>query len=162
MKMNVDAILKSFADYAVDAILIGGMNYLLRHQPVLTYDVDFWVKDTDDNLARVAAALRDLGASWGKDDASWKPVPDGFTWLQSQSVFCLSSTQGAIDIFRDLAGLEGQYDECHARSTVCETATGFPYRSLADQDMLACQMALPVGLRRLDRIAYLENILKRV
>ena len=161
MKMNVDAILKSFADHAVDAILIGGMNYLLRHQPVLTYDVDFWVKDTDENLARVAAALRELGASWGRDEASWKPVPDGFEWLHAQPVFCLSSAQGAIDIFRDLAGLEGQYEACRARATVCQTASGISYVSLADQDMIACQLALPEGLRRLDRVAYLENILKR-
>ncbi len=161
MKMNVDAILKSFADHAVDAILIGGMNYLLRHQPILTYDVDFWVKDTDENLARVAAALRDLGASWGRDDASWKPVPEGFEWLHAQPVFCVSSAQGPIDIFREVAGLEGQYDNCRSRSSERHTATGFPYVSLSNQDMLACQMALPEGLRRLDRVTYLENLLKQ-
>jgi len=55
--MNVDAILESFARPKIEAILIGGMNFLLRHQPVLTFDVDFWVRDTDENLSRVSDAL---------------------------------------------------------------------------------------------------------
>ena len=35
--MNPDAILQAFAHRAVDCILIGGMNFALRHQPVTTY-----------------------------------------------------------------------------------------------------------------------------
>jgi hypothetical protein len=161
MKMNVDAILESFARQEVDAILIGGMNFLLRHRPVLTYDVDFWVKDTDENLVRVSAALRELHAEWGRDDASWKPVPEGSAWLRNQPLFCLTSAEGAIDIFREVKGLQGQYTACRARCNECRTASGIPYVSLSDRDMLACQMALPEGVRHQDRIAYLESLLKQ-
>jgi len=161
MKMNVDAILESFARNKIDAILIGGMNFLLRHQPVLTFDVDFWVKDSDENLSRVANALRDLRAEWGRDDKSWKPVPSGFAWLRTQTIFCLTSAHGAIDIFREVAGLEDQYDVCRARCTECRTSSGIPYASLSDQDMLACQMALPETERRIDRTVFLENLLKK-
>lgn len=38
--MNVDGILRGLNDHGVEYILIGGMNFLLRHRPVLTYDVD--------------------------------------------------------------------------------------------------------------------------
>jgi hypothetical protein len=161
MGMNADTILETFARHEIEAILIGGMNFLLRHQPVLTYDVDFWVKDTDENLAKVAAALHDLGAEWGRDEKSWKPVPNGFLWLRTQSIFCLTSAHGAIDIFREVAGLEGQYDLCRARGSEAQTASGIGYVSLSNEDMLACQMALPETERRLDRIAFLRNLLER-
>ena len=136
------------------------MNFLLRHQPVLTLDVDLWVADSDENLGRVAEALRDVGARWGRDDASWGPAPDGFDWLRRQPVVCMTSRLGAIDIFREVAGLEGQWSACYARSTKERTPTGIPYVSLSNRDMLACQMALPEGERKLDRIRYLEQIIK--
>jgi hypothetical protein len=159
--MNIDAILESFARNKVDAILIGGMNFLLQHQPVLTFDVDFWVRDTDENLSRVSEALHELGAEWGRDDKSWRPVPSATGWLRTQSMFCMTSPHGAIDIFREVAGLEGQYDDCRTRGADCLTSTGIPYVSLSNQDMLACQLALPEAERRLDRIAFLENLLKK-
>jgi hypothetical protein len=161
MKMNADAILESFHRHDVDAILIGGMNFLLRHQPVLTFDLDFWVNDTDKNLSKVTDALHDLRAEWGRDDKSWKPVPTEFGWLKTQTIFCLTSVHGAIDIFREVAGLEGQYDTCRDRCSECRTPSGIPYASLSNQDMLACQMALPEPERRLDRIAFLKNLLEK-
>jgi hypothetical protein len=157
--VNVDAILESFSRHEVDALLIGGMNFLLRHQPVLTFDVDFWVKDSDENLSRVTVALRELRAQWGKSEETWGPLPDGHGWLRTQSVFCLTSPQGAIDIFRSVEGLDGQYDACRARSTQEVSRNGIAYRSLSDEDMLACQLALPEHLRRIDRTNYLKKIL---
>ena len=148
------------ARHQVDAILIGGMNFLLRHQPVLTFDVDFWVRDTEENLSRLVSALRELDAEWGRDEASWGPFPATTQWLRSQSVFCLTTRHGAVDIFRELRGLEGQYETCLARSHPTLTAGGIPYRSLSDQDMLACQLALPETERRLDRVTYLKKYLE--
>jgi hypothetical protein len=156
--MNVDTLLTAFARNHADAILIGGMNFLLRHQPVLTFDVDLWVRDSDDNLARVNLALWELGAEWGRDDASWEPVPAGWQWLRRQSVFCFTTRHGALDIFRDVAGLEGKFEECWKRSTVEQTSAGTPFRSLADSDMLACQLVLPEAERRKDRVAYLQKL----
>jgi hypothetical protein len=78
--------------------------------------------------------------------------------LPRQSVHCLSSPLGAIDLFRFVQGLD-DYDECKARSEQRLTAEGVAYQSLSDRDMLRCQLALPEGLRRLDRVAYLERLL---
>ena len=44
--MNVDQILETFNRGGVAYILIGGMSFLLRRAPVLTYDVDVWIEDT--------------------------------------------------------------------------------------------------------------------
>jgi len=157
--MNADRILAVFHENGVDCILIGGMNFLLRHQPVLTFDVDFWVRDEPSNLARVHAALRELGAAWGSSEDNWKPLPDDAQWLTKQAVFCLTTNHGAVDIFRSVHGLP-DYDACRQRSTERRTEAGTPYQSLSDVDMLACQMALAEGQRRLDRVAYLQKLLK--
>jgi len=158
--MNVDVILEAFNRRQVDAILIGGMNFLLRHQGQLTYDVDFWVNDTHENLEKVSQALADLRAEWGRDEASWKPTPAGSEWLKAQTMFCLTSREGAIDIFREVEGLEGQFEACRSRAAVLRSAGGQTYVSLSDTDMLACQMALPESSRRADRIAFLRNLAK--
>jgi hypothetical protein len=118
------------------------------------------VKDTDENLLLVTTALTDLGAAWGPDDSSWKPIPTDSAWLRRQSVFCLTSNHGAIDIFREVKGLEGLYAVCRARADLRHTLSKIPYLSLSDQDMLTCQMSLPEASRRLDRVAFLTKLLK--
>jgi hypothetical protein len=158
--VNSEVILRTFADRRVEAILIGGMNFLLRHQPVLTYDVDFWVRDTPDNLLRTVEALRALGAKWGRDEKSWGPIPAGTEWLQGQSIFCLTTDHGAVDIFREVRGLEGQFEACWERAAHGQTAKRTSFRGLSDRDMLACQLALPEGEQNANRVAYLQAKLK--
>jgi hypothetical protein len=158
--MNIDAILEAFNRQEVDAILIGGMNFMMRHQPVLTFDIDFWVKDTGENLAHVADALREVGAEWGSSEKTWGPLPAGYQWLLSQQIYCLTTQHGAVDIFRSVEGLADQYEACKARSTVQCSTGGQSYWSLSERDMLACQLALPEGSRRLDRVAYLQKYLE--
>jgi hypothetical protein len=105
--MNVDHILETMNRNGVACLLIGGMNFLLRHQPVTTYDVALWIEDADDNVLRCERALNELAAEWGADDRDWKLVskrPAG--WLKIQPVFCLTSPHGAIDIFRVVQGLD--------------------------------------------------------
>lgn len=155
-RMNVDGILRTFGTHAVDYLLIGGMNFLLRHEPVLTYDIDFWILDTAENLARCDAALRALEAEWGATERDWRPVAAQPGWLLRQHVFCLTSPSGAIDIFRTVTGLRS-WEECNARAVVGVTAGGVPYRGLCDEDMLACQLALPPEERRQARIDILER-----
>ena len=154
--MNVDHILQTFNAYEVEYLLIGGMNFLLRHEPVLTYDIDFWILDTAANLARCDTALRQLDASWGATEDSWRPVAEQAGWLTLQSVFCLTSPVGAIDIFRGVTGLPS-WKACRERSVAGQTAAGVEYRGLCDEDMIACQMALPEGQRRQTRIEALRR-----
>lgn len=155
--MDVDRILKTLNDHQVDYLLIGGINFLLHHQPVLTYDVDIWVADIDLNLQNLNAALIELEAAWGPSEKDWKPVPKKFTWLKQQGCFCLTTEAGALDIFRDVLGLEGHYDECSKSARCGKTATGISYRGLSDNHMLLAEEALDLSHRRADRI----NILRR-
>ncbi len=159
--MNVDAILRSLAKHRVDYLLIGGMNFLLRHRPELTFDVDIWVRDEVGNLEQLNQALRELGAEWGPRESDWKPVPADWRWLQGQSLFCLTTREGALDVFRDVRGLEGQYDQCRRRAVAAQTATGVPYAGLSDVDMLSCQEALPPGEQKPHRIEVLREAIRR-
>ena len=94
--MNVDAILRALNDEQVDYLLIGGVNFLLRHEPELTFDVDVWVADSDENLKRLNRALRALGAAWGPTETTWAPVPEDSAWLRRQMVFCLTTLRAAL------------------------------------------------------------------
>ena len=159
--MNVDAILRALHDEQVDYLLIGGMNFLLRHEPELTFDVDVWVADSDENLKRLNRALRALGAAWGPTETTWAPVPEDSAWLRRQMVFCLTTRDGALDVFRDVRGLEGRYTECRNAAIRGRTASGVAFAGLSDADMLACQEALPEAQRKVRRMATLRAALRR-
>ena len=68
----------------------------------------------------------------------------GAKLLAGRTVFS-ASTSGLVEALQE---------------TAARTATGIPYLSLSDRDMLACQMALPYGERRIERIRYLEQRLQ--
>ncbi|MHB1035676.1 MAG: hypothetical protein ACYC35_12425 [Pirellulales bacterium] len=155
--MNVDRILEMLNRREVAYLLIGGMNFLLRHAPVLTFDIDLWIADTAENLDRCERALGELDAQWGPTEQDWGPVagqPAG--WLRRQGVYCLTSRHGAIDIFRAVKGLDS-WEVCRARAEPGATSAGTAFLALADEDMLRCQLALPEAERRLDRIRALRE-----
>ena len=158
--MNVDAILRTLNDAQVDCLLIGGMNFLLRHRPELTFDVDIWVRDDTANLQRLNCALRELCAAWGPTENQWKPVPGDWRWLQDQPVFCLTTQHGALDVFRDVRGLESRYTQCRERAVSAATGTGVKFLALSDKDMLTCQEALPPHERNHRRMEVLREAIR--
>jgi hypothetical protein len=159
--VNVDRILETFNRHGVACLLIGGMNFLLRHQPVLTYDVDLWIEDAPENAPRCEQALADLDAEWGPTDHDWRPVAQRAPgWLRTQGVFCLTSPHGPIDIFRAVRGL-GEWAASAARGLRSQTAAGVSYLALSDEDMLACQLALDEDDRKPERVRVLREALRR-
>jgi hypothetical protein len=159
--VNIDRILEEMNRRQVDYLLIGGVNFLLRHKPVLTFDVDLWIDDTAPNRSRCEKALATLNAEWGRTEREWKPVrklSDG--WLSQQQVYCLTSPWGAIDIFRTVPGLDA-WTTCRRRAITGATANGTPYVGLCDADMLAAQEALPPNEQRKDRVDHLREALRR-
>ncbi len=158
--MNVDQIFSTMNQHGVRYLLIGGMNFMLRHRPLLTYDVDLWIEDTESNCRQCELALADLEAEWGSTEENWGPVDQlSPGWLQRQAVFCLHSPHGAVDIMRAVAGMsdwQAAWQQGIDEQTKSETA----YRGLSDTDMLACQLALAESERRSERTSYLQNLLE--
>jgi len=155
--INVDLILQTLNQNYVEYLLIGGMNFLLRHKPVLTYDVDVWINDTEDNCRRCELALIELGAQWGATDADWKPVSSMVPgWLRGQELYSLTTSYGALDVFRYVRGLE-DWLACRNRSYLGKTKVGTPFQGLSDQDMLTAQYALDKRDQKQERIEHLKN-----
>jgi hypothetical protein len=155
--MNIDLILDTFNRHSVDYLLIGGVNFLLRHQPYTTFDIDLWIDDTATNRSRCEATLAALDAEWGRSDAEWGPVaanPPG--WLDLQPVFCLISPHGMIDVFRCVKGL-ADWRQSFQRAALEQTAAGTKYYGLGDADMLQCQLALDSSQQKQDRIRVLQS-----
>ncbi|MDA1052815.1 MAG: hypothetical protein O3C40_20365 [Planctomycetota bacterium] len=157
--MNIDYILHTLNEHEVAYLLIGGVNFMLRHEPVLTFDVDVWIEDTGENIERCEAALGALEASWGATDQQWTSVREHSPrWLESQAMFCLLTPHGPVDVFRFVAGLDDW--QASRQSAVAEsTASGVRYVGLCDEDMLRCQLALEEGQRKQSRVAHLERAL---
>ena len=155
--MNVDRILAALNEEKVDFLLIGGMNFLLLHVPELTFDVDIWVRDSPPNLESLNHSLLALGAAWGPTESTWADVPSDFRWLLRQSVYCLTTQHGALDVFREVRGLEGRYSECRDRSMSTTTSAGIPFLGLSDEDMLTCQEVLPPADQKLSRMQRLRE-----
>ena len=136
------------------------MNFLLRHAPVLTYDVDFWIEDTPENRDRCEKALCELRAEWGATEEDWGPVADKPAgWLVAQGMFCLTSPHGAIDVFRSVEGL-ASWSDSRTKAQMSTTASGTKYVGLSDEDMLQCQLALPESQRHHQRVEVLNQALK--
>jgi hypothetical protein len=158
--MDVDGILRILNRNHVRYLLIGGMNFMLRHKPILTYDLDVWIEDTVENRQRCELALAELDAEWGATESDWGPVKDlAAGWLAVQGMVCVSSPHGAIDVFRSVAGL-ADWQSSWQQGVDEATAAGTPYRGLSDEDMLRCQAALDEGLRKSDRIRVLEEAVR--
>lgn len=156
--MNVDHILDTMNRHGVDYLLIGGMNFFVRHRPVATFDVDLWIADTTENRARCEESLRALEASWGATERDWGPVARlAPGWLEHHGVYCLTSPSGDIDIFRAVRGLP-DWTTCRQRAAPSATAAGVTFLGLADLDMLACQLALPEGEQKIDRVRFLRKV----
>lgn len=154
--MQVDQILTIFNRHRADYLLIGGMHFLIRHKPILTFDIDLWIDGQNTNVQRCEAALAELDAAWGPTDAEWEPVRNKAAgWLSRQSMYSLTSPYGAIDIFLSVTGL-GPWPEARLRAISCRTAAGATYFGLSDEDMLACQLALPAQEQKNERIQTLK------
>lgn len=156
--MHVDRILRILEENDADYILVGGLNFLLHHKPILTYDVDLWVRDTCENLKNVNHALRKMGAEWGPTENSFKAVPPNPSWLSRHEFFCLTTKFGAVDVFRNLRGLDGKYSECKRVARHGKTPNGTHYYGLSDKHMLAAELALDEKYRRSDRLKILEGV----
>ena len=142
----------------VSYLLVGGLNFFLLHKPVTTQDIDLLVDDTPSNRERCLKGLAELDAEWGRGDDDWGPVKDKtYDWISSQSVYCLLTPFGPLDIFRSIPGIP-DYAQAFSRAVNLEIAPLISVKLLSAADLLACQMALPDTHRKHDRVAYLKGL----
>ncbi len=104
---NLEHILRTFERNGVEYVLVGGLGARAHGANRPTEDVDFVPRSTPDNLSRLAAAPRELGArlrvgGMSDDEARRLPVViDGATLAAFGSSTWLTDA-GPIDVLHDL------------------------------------------------------------
>ena len=96
------AILATLRRHGVDFVLIGGMAGIARGSSYPSYDIDIAYARDGENLKRLAAALRDLGATLrGPRDV---PFQLDARTLEAGSHFTFETPHGSLDVLSDPSG----------------------------------------------------------
>ena len=118
-----ERMLSALADAEVRFILIGGMAAVLHGDVGVTVDIDVVPERTDENLQRLAKALRGLGARIRTEGEPEGLVfecsaeffrnrpPDSIVYMTTEAgdldvVLCPSGTSGFTDLLRDAVEIE--------------------------------------------------------
>ena len=160
-----ERMLSALADAEVRYILIGGMAAVLHGDVGVTVDIDVVPERTEENLERLAAALRGLGArtrTEGEPDGlAFDCSTEFFRNLSPDSIvnmttaagdldvtFCPSGTSGFADLKRDAIDIEAA-DRLHILVASLEDVIRSKEAAGREKDRLA----LPRLRRLLDRLS---------
>lgn len=105
-------MLRALIAHDVDFVLIGGLAGMARGSSYPSYDLDIAYARDRDNLERLAAALRELGATLRGAPPGLPFVLDAET-LYQESHFTFTTPHGPLDILSDPDGAP-PYDRLQA------------------------------------------------
>ena len=128
-----DRILRALSEHEVQFVLIGGMAATAHGSPLVTRDVDITPSRSRENLGRLSAALKELGARIRTSDApEGLPFDHGAESLERMQVLNLVTDAGDLDVSFTPTGTAGFGDL--ARAAVRMQPFGIPTEvaSLAD------------------------------
>lgn len=157
-------VVRVFAAHRVQYVLIGGQAAVVSGAPLFTFDFDACYSRDEENLRRLAAALRDLHArlrvaKMSDEEAEDPPFAIDATTLRSGLNFTFQTRAGAVDVLGLPAGVAG-YDELKANAVDREMA-GHVVQVASVQDLISMKrasgrekdlFALPTLLALLDRL----------
>lgn len=148
--LQADEIFACLARHGVRYVVIGGLAAILHGSPQLTFDVDICPAKETDNLAKLAAALREMEARIRTPDA-----PEGVsftcdaTFLSRVSLLNLVTRFGELDVSFDPSGTRG-FEDLRTRSLDLKLGTS-PVPVAALEDVIRSKEAAnrPKDLRTL-------------
>lgn len=134
-----EAVIRALDEHGVRYVIVGGVAARLHGSPTLTEDIDVTPERSADNLRRLAAALKDLGARLAVPDVEGGlAVPlDQDTF--SSPVMKFTTTAGEIDVVLEPTGVGG-FDQLHPRAVDFEVS-GIRLRVAALDDIIASKEA---------------------
>ena len=141
------AMLRALGDHGVRFVLIGGYAGSLRGSPLITGDIDICYARDDENLQRLAEALRRLGARLRGVDEEVPFLLDAAT-LAAGDHFTFTTSAGSLDCLGTPAGTDG-FSDLDAGATD-EDLDGLTIRVTALDDLIRMKRAAG---RPKDRIA---------
>lgn len=114
--LDAERILRVLSEHEVEFLIIGALAATMQGSPLRTEDVDICPSRSEENLARLASALKALNAR------EWDPRKDDVAerdWsaelLASDKTWILSTDHGRLDLVFAPAGATG-YEELERRS----------------------------------------------
>jgi predicted nucleotidyltransferase len=144
------------ARHGVDFVVIGGVAVIGHGSTRTTQDVDFVAATDTDNLARLEAALADLGAElWGVDAHLLGIDLDARTLAEGGN-FTLVTRAGGLDFFNEVPG-GAPYEQVRERSVLVDLGDGLQIRVAGIDDLIAMKRAAGRP-RDLEDIATLTHI----
>jgi hypothetical protein len=114
--------LEVLVKHRVGFVVIGGFAAQLLGSPLLTQDIDVCYARDDENLERMARALRELEASLRGAPADVPFVLDAKT-LRMGDHFTFDTEAGALDILGHPAGARGGYEELEPTAETLDLGT---------------------------------------
>jgi hypothetical protein len=131
-------VFRTLARHGVRFVVIGGLGARLHGSPVITNDTDICYERSDENLERLASALRDLGARLRgvEDDV---PFQLDARTLRAGDHFTFSTSAGSVDCLGTPAGIAG-FDEL-ARDAVRFDVDGLTVLVASIDDLIRMKRA---------------------
>jgi hypothetical protein len=117
-EFNPSPLLELLIRHEVDFVVVGGLAAAARGSARATFDIDIAYARDDDNLERLAAALREVDAKLRGAPADLPFLLDSET-LKRGSNFTFATRFGPLDILGDPAGAPA-YRELRAAATPVE------------------------------------------
>ena len=155
-----ERVIKALARRGVRYVLIGAVAARLQGFPRMTADIDIAPARDDDNLRRLAAALRGLDAK-----VYTESVPEGLPFdcsaesLARARMWNLITRAGRLDIAFEPSGTRGYEDL--ASSAVAFTVFGVDVQAASLEDILRSKQAADRPQDRQDVIVLREMLRKR-
>lgn len=135
--LDVEAILGTLARHDVEYVLIGGLAARIHGSPLLTEDLDITPALDRENLARLAAALQELGARLRGAEEVEFPLDDRS--LASADVLTMTTRAGWLDVCSRPAG--GQSYETLAPNAEAYELFGLRVRIASIDDLIRSKSA---------------------
>jgi hypothetical protein len=151
-----ERILAAFEEHGVRAVLIGGFAAVIYGSPYVTTDVDLVPAHDEENLARLADALRSIHARvWTQEEPAGLAFDASAEALARADIWNLVTDHGRLDLAFTPAGTGGYDDLARDAQHLTVLGVGVDVASLADvirskeaADREKDRLVLPV-LRRL-------------
>jgi hypothetical protein len=140
-------ILETLDRHHVEYLLVGGNATIAHGATRATFDFDCMPKNDTENFARLAAALKEMGArlraeDLDDDEAKTMPLPLDGRWLASMEILTLRTDHGDLDVLNDMPAVDGtrlRYDELAGRAER-RTLAGIPVVVANLDDIIASKM----------------------
>jgi hypothetical protein len=116
--LRAEPILALLDDHGVDFVIVGGVAGTAQGSSYPTYDLDVAYSRDDANLARLAAALRELEVTLANAPAELPFRVDAVT-LRNGANFTFDTRFGRFDVLGEIEGIKS-YDELRDASDLAE------------------------------------------